>query len=229
MRVKLSILVFLAFALFIFSGSLNAVITNVTSVLSASQARWTQTTATSSATTQGGNITNANITGATQLTTKWADFYGNISGNTIALRDAAGNYVYTWAYSAAAGKGEICLSTASTFPPGTLASANLTDLNTQWQLGTMDNATGTFNTTFNGLNITSSVISPVGAAIQGSSTFTCAAVYNGTLGAKGGYAYCTNISNAGKNYLNANYNYEVLVPTTPSATETYYFYIELIS
>ena len=193
------------------------------------QTRWSGAVTAQTAVTQGGNITNANITGATQLTTKWAYFYGNISGNTIALRDAAGNYVYTWAYSAAAGKGEICLSTASTFPPGTLASANLTDLNTQWQLGTIDNATGTFNTTFNGLNISASVISPVGAAIQGSSTFTCAAVYNGTLGAKGGYAYCTNISNVGKNYANVNYNYELLVPTTPGTgvVETYYFYVEL--
>ena len=215
--------------IFLLAGAASAVITNVTTISSAAQARWTQTSATAFATTQGGNITNTNLTGAVQLTTKWADFYGNISTSTIQLRDAGGTAVYTWAYSAAAGKGEICLSTASTFPPGTLASANLTDLNTQWQLGTIDNATGTFNTTFNGLNISASVISPVGAAIQGSSTFTCAAVYNGTLGAKGGYAYCTNISNAGKNYLNANYNYEVLVPTTPSATETYYFYIELIS
>ena len=119
--------VIFAVAMALLAGVLMAIqgaTTNNNAGSGAVEVRWTGATAGSNA-TQGGNITNANITGAVQLTTKWADFYGNISGNTIALRDAAGNYVYTWAYSTAAGKGEICLSTASTFPPGTLAPLSL--------------------------------------------------------------------------------------------------------
>ena len=58
------------FLLALIAGSLSA-ITNVTSVSQTNLARWSQPTAPSSVATQGGNITNANITGASQLTTKF--------------------------------------------------------------------------------------------------------------------------------------------------------------
>ena len=220
--------VFLAMALFMLSGSLNAILGNVSGITTAVQARWTQTSTAASVPTQGGNITNVNISASVQLTNKWADFYGNVTGAAIQLRDAGGLVVYNWSYSAAAGKGEVCVSSGNVFPLGTpTAPANMGDVNTLWSLGNIDNASNTYNGTFSGLNLSGTVISPPGARLQGSSSFTDAAVYNGTTGAKANYAFCTNISSSGTNYANLNYNYELMVPTTPSAVETYYFYIEL--
>ncbi len=214
----------------LFAGSASA-ITNATLSVAGNQARWQGSSTAASRYTTGGNISNVNITGVVQLTQKWADFYGTVTGGSIKLQDASENAVYTWAYSTANGSGEVCLSTKSSFPgPITsLASANLADMNSLWTLGTIDNASNTFNTTFGGLNISETVISPVGAKLQGSSTFTVAAVYNGTTGSKNNYAFCTNISNAGTNYAGVASNYEIMVPTTPLGVETYYFYIELNS
>ena len=203
-------------------------ITNVTSVNQANLARWSQTTAPSTVATQGGNITWANITGANQLTTKWADIFGSITLSQIILTDSAGtNYVYTWNATAAT-KGDVCVSTASTFPGPTLSGANVTDINTVWGLSTIDNATNTYNTTFTSVNISSQTLfNANGSRLQGQSTFTDAAIYNGTTGSKGNYAFCTNISSSGKNYNNVTASYELLVPTTPSSTETYNLYMEI--
>ena len=45
-------------------------------------------------TTQGGNITQINVT-SVQVTDKWAGFYGHVSGS-IVLADASGDYLYQW-------------------------------------------------------------------------------------------------------------------------------------
>lgn len=209
----------------LFAGAVSAM-TNVTSLTQVNQARWAGSGAGASVITQGGNITNANITSVVQLTNKWADIYGNISGTSLQLRDASNNIVYTWAYSAASGRGEVCASTGSTFPSGTPITGTTADMNSLWNLGSVDNATNTYNTTFSNLNISGTVLSPIATKIEGSSNFTVGAIVNAT-GIKSNYAFCTNINNTGTNYLGTNYNYELLVPTTPGGVETYYFYIEL--
>ena len=215
------------FLLALIAGSLSA-ITNVTSVSQTNLARWSQPTAPSSVATQGGNITNANITGASQLTTKWADIYGSITvANIILTSSGLTNNVYTWNATAAT-KGDVCVSTASTFPGPTLSSANVTDINTVWSLTTIDNATNTYNITLSNFNISGSVISSVNASdLQGLSSFFDAAIFNGTTGSKGNYAFCTSINSTGKNYNNVTANYELLVPTTPGGTDTYNFYMEI--
>ena len=188
-------------------------------------ARWAGTASTQSVATEGGNITQVNVS-ATALTDKWALFYGNVTG-TVVLRDSAST-AYTWTYSSG-GSGEVCVSTATTFPSGTLANASASNIDTLWGLGISDNAINTLNNTcpsdiiVNGQTVTT----PVAIKIQGDSNFYTCGLQTGT-GAKNNYAFCTNISDSGINYANSPNNYELMVPTTPGAgTETYYFYIEL--
>jgi hypothetical protein len=212
----------------LFAGSASA-ISNATLSTSNNLARWQGSTTSASKYTTGGNISQVNISSVIQLTTKWADFYGSVSGASIRLRDSGGSDVYTWDYSTANGSGVVCLSTGSVFPGPTssLMSANLSAMNSLWGLGTIDNASNTFNTTFGGLNISGTVFSPVGARLQGSSSFSVAAISNGTNSTKNAFSFCTNISSSGTNYAGISSNYELMVPTTPSGVETYYFYIEL--
>ena len=209
------------FLFVLLAGALNAM-TNVTTATNMSFARWSQTTGAASITTQGGNITWINITNAAQLTTKWADLFGSIANSSIIL-GASGDtqYVYTWNASAGT-KGDVCVSEGGGFPSGTLSSANLTDINGLWSLTTIDNATNTYNTTST-INVSSQgIITANASRLQGSSTFTDVAIYNGTLGSKNNYAFCSNISSSGKNYNNVNANYELLVPTSPGSTSEIY-------
>ena len=179
--------------------------------------------------TQGGNITAANIDTET-LTGKWADFYGNVSGN-LSLRDST-NYVYKWTWTPASG-GEVCLSTASAFNFDAATTASTATMNTAWGFGTAaDNFPNTYNTTcgtaldFSQISVSSSTPA---AALQGSSTYTSCAINNGAGTGKDNHAFCTHINSAGTAYNGVLSNYEVMVPTspTPNTVDTYYFYAEL--
>jgi hypothetical protein len=204
-------------------------ISSATATSSQVNYRWAgNTTGGVSATTQGGNISYLNIS-TTQLTSKWASFFGNVAG-TIRLSDTqAGNAVYVWTYSSANG-GEVCVSTNGTFPVGTLVDATAANIETAFTTnGAPDNAAGTFNTTCPTLTIGSTSFAGFAAARhQGSSTFTtCAASIGGTTA--GNMAFCTNITvtGTGKNFNNTNVNYELMVPSTASVAGPYYFYMEL--
>ena len=193
------------------------------------QTRWAGNAA-ASLTTEGGNITAANVAAET-LTDKWADFYGNISGN-ISLRDS-GSRVYTWTWSPASG-GEVCLSTASAFAFSPISGSSAVAANTQLAFGTAsDNFTNTYNATCDSdLSFAqSSVTAATSAAakLQGSSGFTDCAINTTVTSSKDDYAFCTHINSTGTAYNGASSHYEIMVPTTfsPSATDTYFFYAEL--
>ena len=194
-----------------------------------SQARWSGSVTAGTAPTQGGNITALSLT-STQLTAKWASFNGNVSG-TIRLSDTqAAAAVYVWTYSAANG-GEVCASTGSTFPSGTPTnSSSFTNFDTVFATtGGPDNASGTFNTTCPTTTLATGALTGFTASkTQGSSTFTTCAM-NASGSAHANHAFCTNIAatGTGKNYLNANANFELIVPSTATAGGTYYFYMEL--
>lgn len=74
---------------------------------------------------QAGNVTELNIQG-TQVTTHWAGFYGNITGN-ITLEDATGNVFYDWAGLGVA-SGEVYASNTSTVQWTTIACANAANM-----------------------------------------------------------------------------------------------------
>lgn len=208
----------------LFAGTLMAI--SGTSSITVSQSRWNGAVTAQSALTQGGNISSANI-GTTQLTSKWAAYYGNLTGTIRLSGTETGAAVYVWTYAASNG-GEVCVSTGSaqsfsaplTAVTGTIDTAFVTT-------GAPDNAAGTFNTTCPTLTLnTGAMTGFIAAATQGSSTFTtCAGTFGGAT-AIGDHGFCTNINSAGKNYLNSTNNYEMIVPTGTS-NRTYYFYAEL--
>ena len=213
------------FLFVLLAGALSA-ITNVTTASQSNFARWSPTYGPASITTQGGNISWINITAAYQLTAKWADLFGTVTGANIILAAAGDttNYVYRWNATSAT-KGVVCVSEGSSFPSSTLSSANLTDINGLWSLTTIDNATNTYNTTST-INVSNQLVTANASRLQSSSTFTDVAIYNGTLGSKNNYAFCTNIS-GGTNYNGVSANYDLLVPSSSGTNEPYYLFWEV--
>ncbi len=188
--------------------------------------RWDGSVTASNVTTQGGNITAVNVA-TTQLTSKWASYFGNVSG-TIRLSDTqSGNAVYVWTYNTAAG-GEVCVSTGSAQAFSSPVNANWTTIDSAFgTTGTPDNASATYNTTCPTLTLSTGTMTGFNASkTQGSSTFTtCAGTFGGAT-AINDHGFCTNINASGTMYNGSNANYELIVPTG-SSNRNYYFYMEL--
>jgi hypothetical protein len=202
-------------------------------VTQVSSYRWTGLTA-GNLTTEGGNITNANVNG-TSLTDRWAAFWGDVTG-AIVLGNRT-TYVYQWAWNPASDAGEVCLSTASAYNFVNASAAAAADIDTAWSFTSgADQAADTFSGTCSALNfVHTSVAAPIKITHHSPSTFMTCGIRTEAAGtAKANFAFCTAIQNTstGLNYNNAAANYEIMVPTadgtaSPSATETYYFYAEL--
>jgi hypothetical protein len=191
--------------------------------------RWAPT-ATGSLTTEGGNVSETNLTGIT-LTDRWAGMFGNVSG-LVVLTDSyhTALTLYNWSWSAANG-GLACASqgTAFDFSAATAANAQNVDLN--WSFGAAtDNATNTFSGTCSDLIFTQKTVSnAIRISHVGKSTYDTCAITDNTAVDKTNFAFCSNISTSGTNYFGNNSNYELMVPVTFGAGqyETYYFYLEL--
>jgi hypothetical protein len=189
--------------------------------------RWAGGTATSIG-TEGGNITGVNVA-VSELTDRWAEFNGNVTG-TIVLGDGSAN-VFSWTW-ASTGGGEVCVSTNASYDFSVASNATANYVDTAWSFpSAIDNATNTYTgNTCNLTFATASVTNTSYADITGSSTFNSCAVKATTLSTKPYFAFCTAIqaTGVGKNYANNNANYELMVPTSYGAGfETYYFYAEL--
>jgi hypothetical protein len=195
-----------------------------------SQTRWGGDAA-ANHTTEGGNISSVNVSG-TVLTDKWAAYSGNVSGRITLDDNGAGAAVFNWTWTPSTG-GEVCVSTNSSFGFNAATTATAAGIDTAWGFtaGDADSAANTYTTTC-GTALTfaqSSVAGTTAAAdIMGLSTFLSCAV-DDTGAAEANYAFCTQIQSAGINYNNQSAHYELMVPTTAgaSATETYFFYLEL--
>ena len=88
-------LIFIAAFLALFAGALMAISGAQTAGVNVNS-RWSGSTASYNA-TQGGNITMLNLS-MTSLTTRWAAYWGNVTG-TIILGTATNN-IYQWSVSA---------------------------------------------------------------------------------------------------------------------------------
>ncbi len=196
-----------------------------------SDTRWTGYAA-GNDTTQGGNISALNIA-ATALTSKWASYYGNVSG-TIVLGNGSNN-VYSWTWAQGTG-GEVCVSTNNSFDFAAAVTATGANINTAWGFTANDADSGnnTYRSSNCNLNFTQAAVTNTGnVSLQGSSNFNSCVIRSGVIaaGTTGLVAFCTTIqpSATGLNYLGVPANYEILVATnnTAGATETYFFYAEL--
>jgi len=188
-----------------------------------SDSRWAGATA-GSDTTEGGNVSAVNVTG-TVLTDKWAAYWGNVTGS-ILLGDNT-NQLYTWTYNPTTG-GEVCLSTASAFDFSAPTTATGAAVDTAWSFtgADADSATSTFGGSCN-LNFATATVSGTARIDHEDSTYETCVVYDGAGTAETDYAFCSAIGTANA-YNGVAANYEVMVPTTTgTATEAYYFYVEL--
>jgi hypothetical protein len=202
---------------------------NVTSVVDGTQYRWGGEAMADNVTTEGGNITNAELN-MTVLTEKWAAFWGNATG-TIVLGNET-KYVYKWDWNASTPAGEVCVSTAPAFPLASATSTLAATIDTAWAFTATDadSAANTFTSSAGVLDITNIAAPITGSAMavhKSGSSFRTVAIDDGGTG-KDNLAFCTNIT-SGVNYNAVGAMYEIMVPTnsTSGATETYFFYAEL--
>jgi hypothetical protein len=195
-----------------------------------SQTRWVSESS-NNFTTEGGNITYADISGML-LTDRWAAFFGNVSG-AIILGDNA-NQVFTWSWTAAVG-GQICLSTNNAYDFLNAQAASTTDAQaldsgSTFNLGAAtDNAAGTFTTAdcTLPLNNTNSITGTANVTTAGG--FDTCLIKDGATSSKNDFAFCTNINSTGANFEGNPAHYQVIVPTTPAigSIESYFFYMEM--
>ncbi len=183
--------------------------------------------------TEGGNVTNLNM--ATNLSTeKWAGYWGNITSNSRMYLSPgpalASNVFYSWTWNASQG-GKVCAIAANGFNWAAPAAVTVSNVDTVWGFNAAD-ADSAANTLKNSCTITvaNTSITSVGNA-TGVGGFTTCAIGDGTysLGQKQHIAFCTAINSTGSLFNGQTGNYELLVAAnaTNTATETYYFWVEL--
>lgn len=178
-------------------------------------------------TTEGGNVTEINLTTNTS-TEKWAGFWGQTLGNILLAPNTSANF-YVWAWSPTS-SGEVCaVAGSSGFNWATVTTITAATIDTIWDFGAAtDNATNTFTASTCDLNINSIDVTDTAIADTGGAFETCA-VGDGGNTAKTDVAFCVRIANNVALFNNGTGDYELLVATndTVGATEQYYFWMEL--
>ena len=204
------------------------------------QDRWSGDTPLDSDTTEGGNITFLELNG-TSLTDRWAGYYGNITSVVLYLTDQDGgatNYLYHWEGAGGPAdwtSGIVCAAEDSAFDWGNAAAATGVQVNSAWSFGSVaDNATNTFLSSGCDIDFTATGDADVtGAAMiahDSLSTFSTCGIHDGASAAEGDFAFCTpNVTDTttGVNYKGDAVNFELIVPITAAATDTYYFFLEV--
>ena len=167
----------------------------------------------------GGNVTELDLD-ANRSTTKWAGFYGEVTGNLV-LGDTAGNLMYSWAITTISG--EVYASTVtpvwSTIAVGTPSSL---DTVLGWS-GESDDAVDTYNITNTALDVGATTIS----ATATSAFNTGGGFENVLLFDSANYVFASIISEGAADFEAGTSDFEIMVPVTATAGTTYYFYAEL--
>jgi parallel beta-helix repeat protein len=181
-------------------------------------------------TTQGGNITAVNAN-TSQLTERWAAFYGNVTGGILLTDATSSNYVYSWSWSPADG-GVVCVSLNASLGSFLAIPALGSDIDFAWGLASSatDSGTNTFNSTTCTLDIGGTAVANASYADTGAAGgfITCAAK-TAPAPVKAQMIFCSEIISGGTTWNNATGDYEIIAPTPegPATTETYYFYANL--
>jgi parallel beta-helix repeat protein len=180
--------------------------------------------------TEGGNLTNFNIS-ALQLSERWAAYYGNVSGDIILGDTPGSDYVYQWSWNSSAG-GVVCLSTNGSMSDLSAQGAQGSDIDTAWSLSSSASDSGA--NTFTGSNCTvgigaANVIGAASADTGQAGGFKTCALSTKQVPVKDEMLFCTSIISGGSIWNGGTGDFEVMVPTPQVAgsTETYYFYANL--
>ena len=179
-------------------------------------------------TTQGGNITEVNLTVDSQ-TLAWQGFFGEVSGN-ITLRDNSGDQMYSW--PGAAVTGEVYASSSNSIDWTTVTGVTLCTVDETLTGTGSDRVNNTFtrNNSVSGWSIGTVAVTDACQTYtyvnNASQTTSFEEIILSATGATSIYATKINADTTGFDGL--THDYQLIVPeTTTSSTTTYYFYAEL--
>lgn len=184
--------------------------------------------------TEPGNVTYMGINGDS-ITTHWAGFYGNISGN-LTLEDASGNVFYDWA-GIGTPSGEVFASNSSFVLWSTIACANSTQIDAinnylDFSLGGQDTVENTYNSRnhvafvvagVNIVNDTCNSTSVYSAGVKDPSLFRQIMLSdNNTVP-----IFTTLINSSSASFQNQAVDFQLLTGVKVSTITPLYFFIEL--
>jgi len=228
---------------FIFAVALGLFLTGVTSVLAVQGATDYTLGATSRANfddsstvavdAMAGNVTQLDLSGDT-ITTHWAGFYGNISGN-VTLQDSSNNVFYDWT-GVGVPAGEIFASSINNVAWAGISCANSTliaAIDTSLGIAAAD-ADGVFETFAGnihpGFQVGGVSLSGCNSTNAYSDTGRVASLYYQILlvDTNGVAVYTTLINDSATSFTGTSYDFELLVGESDAVGSTsMYFYIEL--
>ncbi len=193
--------------------------------------RWEgNVTGAASWTTQGGNITQLLI-GEQKLTDRWAGFYGNVTASVILRDNTSTEWLYIWTANSTNVSGEFCASTDPAFDFSIAGGATAADIDTVWGFaGGLDLAVSTFDDGTCNLTIDQDANNVTGIQADGDSSlsgYTSCAIAQAVATTKNDFAFCTNAMGTGNNFKGEPVNFEFMVATNETGSETYYFFMEL--
>lgn len=207
-----------------------ATITNV------SNTTYTQAVTPEGVSATGGNITNVDFNDILSVTSKWQGYVGNVSGK-IFLANAAGDSMYNWTVSAAAG--QIYATQDSTMNItkwenlAARTGANI-DADFVFNASDSDSGTNTFNQDPASINVSGRTIN--GGAntatltynLTDIGTWTTIALADSTSPAESNYVFAGVMINNGESYDGSQKDFQMIVPENEATNgEVYYFYVEL--
>jgi len=190
-----------------------------------SQSGWSNTsTVAPNITIEGGNVSNVDLA-TSASTARWAGVYGDVTGNLVLGEAGDTDFMYAWTVSNAE-EGEVCVSQNSNPAWGSLAVTTRAEVDTAFLYAAGDDQAADFFTDASiSLDVAGSAITTTGATTLGSWEFG-AAELTGTP-EEGDLVFCANISQQTNNYGGTAVDFELMMPTTSGATETYFFFLEL--
>jgi len=223
-------------ALFVLVGIAAASIPTNASVSAGPQEKYAQPAGgAGSVVTEGGNVTEVNLTGTNSSTERWAGFYGNLTGSKLVLGDSTGNAFYAWSVGSPNALWKVYASGLQNPVWANLAVGDCptsTNCNTWVYNGAWaDNYTNTFTSTgggtFAGIPLTSV---PYVLTYQsgGSADWPTYHLQDSSGGTDDVWA--ANVSTTLTAFNSrAGVVYQLMVPADPdpSDTVTYYFYLEV--
>jgi hypothetical protein len=174
-------------------------------------------------TSQGGYITEINITQLNTQTQNWQGFYGNVTGN-IYLKGSAGDSMFNWTVDLT--NSYVYATTNDTMNDyDNLVIADPTELDPLWNFSSTitDNIAGTYYST-NDSTFVGNVLTGVSNAttVKGFEDYVIQDVASAP--AKNNVLWAATIYDAKPNFKGTDSNFELLVP---SESDIYYFYIEV--
>ncbi len=176
--------------------------------------------------TEGGNVTEVNIT-QNISTEKWAAIWGNITGNIVLGTQT--NVFYSWTWSPANG-GTICAQPGSVgnfdFTAITAATGGEVDNAFSFPTTDVDSAT---NTLTNACSVTIGSTTYNSNAGVTASGFTTCAFKDAATPAKTDLSFCTTVAQGTTLFNSLTGDYALMIPTSPTlgATESYVLWLEL--